>query len=93
MFKQDTNLEGIIISKRSSDIMERKRINIQVSLENYSYLKGLGHTADSFNQVLTSVLAEHKNRRENNVSESGSGLRALDQIPTSSPNGDEKIVK
>jgi hypothetical protein len=80
---QDTNLKKVISDSHAITGMKRKRVNIAVSLENYLYLKGLGQTADSFNRVLTSVLEEHRDKtKEYTVLESGSGLRARDQIPT-----------
>jgi hypothetical protein len=80
----DTNLNKYLRCSHSITGVKVRRINIAVSLENYLYLKGLGKTADSFNKVLTTVLAEHRDKTKGNtVLESGSDLgRDLDQIPT-----------
>lgn len=57
--------------------------NITISLENYLHLKRLGQTADSFNDVLTNLLAGTQgDKGKEEKLESGIGIETPNQIPT-----------
>lgn len=70
----------------TQSMQANKRVNIAISSENYLYLKSMGKMGQSFNQVLTTVLADHRDMenivKEITSVESGSGLSPLDQTPT-----------
>jgi hypothetical protein len=77
---------NIYNNNHSTDTMRSHTHSIAIKQRTYVQLLALSpNLQDSFDKIIGRLLAEHnghKNEKENTVSESGSGLRPLDQIPT-----------